>query len=226
MLFRSPSYLKNLEIFAKEAKRANIEFKVFLLTIGHWDFRTVSTYEEVAWQVYTSMAYGASGAQTFTYWTSLEYEPYNNPANVTTALVGQSGELLPAWYAMQETIAEVRSFEKAYFNYSWDKCIYFLKKAENPVTKMLDKNEDSCLKSAKTSADVIVGCFSNDSDKAYLVSNITDPKDKITAKIKLKFDKDYSVIVCKDGKKLETATKNKKLRVDIRSGSGAFIEIK
>ncbi|MBE7084420.1 MAG: hypothetical protein E7368_00010 [Clostridiales bacterium] len=221
-----PSYLKNLEYFAKASKRIGKEFKVFLLTLGHWDFRTVTTYEEIAWQVYTSMAYGASGAQTFTYWTSLEYEPYNNPANVTTALVGQKGELLPAWYAMQETIAEVRSFEKAYFNYRWDKCIYFLAGESNKLTEPLDKNTDACLIKAKTTGDVVVGCFTNEANKAYLISNLTDPKDKLSAKIQLYFDKDYSVIVWKDGKKTETNTKNKELCLDIRCGSGAFIEIK
>ena len=220
-----PSYLKNLECFAKVAKRTGKAFKVFLLTLGHWDFRTVSTYEDIAWQVYTSMAYGASGAQTFTYWTTLEFEPYNNKANVTTALVGQKGELLPAWYAMQETIAEVRSFERAYFNYQWDKCVYFLQGIENQMTKPLDKNEDEHLTKAKTSADVIVGCFTNETGKAYLVSNITDPKDKITAETKLVFDKDYDIILWKDGKKIETKTKNKQLCLHIRSGSGAFIEL-
>lgn len=221
-----PSYLKNLEYFAKASRRTGIPFKVFLLTLGHWDFRTVSTYADIAWQVYTSMAYGASGAQTFTYWTSLEFEPYNNKAHVTTALVGQKGELLPAWYAMQETIAQVRAFEKAYFQYQWEKCVYFLKGDSNPLTDSLDKNKDECLLGAKTSADVVVGCFANSSDKAYLISNITDPKDGISAKMKLIFDKDYTVMVWQDGKKIEKRTKRNKLALKLRSGEGVFVEIK
>lgn len=221
-----PSYLKNLEYFAKAAKRSEKEFKVFLLTLGHWDFRTVSTYEDIAWQVYTSMAYGASGAQTFTYWTSLEFEPYNNKANVTTALVGQKGELLPAWYAMQETIKEVRSFEKAYFNYQWDKCVYFLKGASNVMTDLLDKNTDDCLLNAETTEDVLVGCFNNKTDKAYLISNITDPKDKLSAKTELCFDKEYAVTIWQAGGKTEMQTKDKKLSINLRSGEGVFLEIK
>ncbi|MBE5745583.1 MAG: hypothetical protein E7355_05580 [Clostridiales bacterium] len=225
-MYLRPSYLKNLEQFAKAAQRTGKEFKVFLLTLGHWDFRTVATYADIAWQVYTSMAYGASGAQTFTYWTTLEYEPYNNKSHVTTALVGQNGELLPAWYAMQETIAEVRAFEKAYFNYSWEKCVYFLKGFSNPMTKNLDKNKDECLKKAKTSADVIVGCFKNDASKAYLISNLTDPKDNVTAKTTLCFDKDYDVVVWQAGKKTVEKTQKKKLNIQLRSGEGIFVEIK
>lgn len=220
-----PSYLKNLEYFAEAAKKTGIPFKVFLLTLGHWDFRTVATYADIAWQVYTAMAYGASGAQTFTYWTSLEFEPYNNKANVTTALVGQKGELLPAWYAMQETIREVRAFEKAYFNYTWDKCTYFLSGDSNPMTDLIDKNADERLLDAKTSADVVVGCFSNESNRAYLISNITDPKDGICAETKLCFDKDYVATVWQAGKKTEIRTKNKELLVKLRSGEGVFIEI-
>lgn len=225
-MYLRPSYLKNLEMFAKAAKRTNKEFKVFLLTLGHWDFRTVATYADIAWQVYTSMAYGASGAQTFTYWTTLEFEPYNNKAHVTTALVGQKGELMPAWYAMKETIAEVRAFEKAYFNYKWDKCIYFLKSESNVMTDLLDKNTDECLLDAKTSEDIILGCFSNETDRAYLVSNITDPKDNLSATTTLKFDKDYTVAVWQAGVKKEQKTEDCKLTVALRSGEGVFIEIK
>ena len=185
----------------------------------------MSTYADIAWQVYTSMAYGAVGAQTFTYWTTLEYEPFNNPAHVTTALVTQKGELLPAWYAMQETIAEVRAFEKAYLSYQWDKCVYFLQGDTNVMTGDLDKNEDECLKNAKTTADILVGCFSNASNKAYLISNMSDPNDALSAETELCFDKDYKVTVWQAGKMTETETKDSKLCLKLRSGEGVFVEI-
>ncbi len=221
-----PSYLRNLQDFANASKRTGKPFKVFLLTLGHWDFRTIKAYEDVAWQVYTAMAYGAAGAQTFTYWTTLEYVPYHNSSYVTTALVGQEGELLPAWYAMQETIREVRAFEKAYFSYDWDKCVYFLKGESNPLTDLIEKHADDTLVDGKTSEDVIIGCFKNGDKKAYLISNLTDPKDKLTAEIELTFDKDYDVIVWQATQNTEIATNDKKISLKLRSGEGVFVELK
>lgn len=62
------------------------------------------------------MAYGAVGAQTFTYWTNLSNGPTEK---ITNALVDRDGTKMPAWYAMQEVIAEVRAFENVYMNFEW-----------------------------------------------------------------------------------------------------------
>lgn len=52
----SNTYLQNLEIFANLAKESGKPFYVFLLTLGHWDYRTMEYYRDIAWQVYTAMA--------------------------------------------------------------------------------------------------------------------------------------------------------------------------
>ncbi len=218
------TYLKNLEVVAKRAKEARIPFRVFLLTLGHWSYRTVTAYEEIAWQVYTAMAYGATGAQTFTYWTALGHEP-NNAEHVTTALVGVNGELLPAWYAMREVIAEVRSFEDEFLQFEWEKCIYFLSESgrENALFGALEKNTDDALKSIKTDVDLIVGCFRSGGKKAYLISNVSDPADRLTASAELNFEGDYNILVYRSGEKRSAVTENGKLSLVIRSGGGAFV---
>lgn len=81
-------YLRNLEIFAECSRRTGKPFYNFMLTIGHLFYRTVRAYEDIAWQVYTSLAYGCTGMQTFTYWTLLS----NGEAeNITSALVLRDG---------------------------------------------------------------------------------------------------------------------------------------
>lgn len=221
------SYLKNLEVIAKKAKEQNLSFSVFLLTLGHWSFRTVSSYREIAWQVYTAMAYGAKGAQTFTYWTMLGYAP-GNPQRVTSALVSADGKLLPAWYAMKEVISEVRAFEKEYLTFFWKKSICFLSENphENKLVEKLDKNSDELLLGIKTTADLLVGCFEKESQRAYLVSNLTDPAFEISAEAELLFAEDYVVTVYKAGKKDSFSTERKKLSVRLRSGEGIFIVLK
>ena len=219
------SYLKNLETVAKYAKNYEIPYKVFLLTLGHWDFRTVSEYREIAWQVYTSMAYGAVGAQTFTYWTILGY-PEGNEAHVTTALVGEKGQLMPAWYAMKEVIAEVRSMEKAYLEYRWEYCITALAQGENVLTADLEKHVGEHVRIKNTQTDVVLGCFSKREtmkETGYFLSNITDPADNLSGETVLSFDKEYTMRVWQKG--CVRRAEGKEIIVFLRSGEGAFIEI-
>lgn len=216
------SYLKNLEVVAKKAKEIGVPFKVFLLTLGHWDFRTVSTYEDIAWQIYTSLAYGAAGAQTFTYWTMLGYPP-GNAARVTTGVVGAQGELLPAWYAMKEVLHEARAFEKAYFSYRWEKCIYFLAGESNPMTELLEKNKDELLLDVKTDNDLIVGCFTNQNKRAYLIANITDPADKSSVQAKLQFSSNGKAKIWQGGRAYNIDERNG-YTLQLRAGEGVLLE--
>ena len=218
------SYLKNLEMVAKTAKVLDVPFKVFLLTLGHWDFRTVSKYEDIAWQIYTSLAYGAVGAQTFTYWTMLGYPP-GNAARVTTGVVGAKGELLPAWHAMKEVLHEARAFEKQYCTYTWQKCLYYLSGEKNALTENLDKNTDDVLLDAQTDRDILVGCFVNGKGKrAYLIANVTDPADGLEAETTLRFASDTTASVWQGGKMERMQTSNG-CRLHLRSGEGVFLEL-
>jgi len=109
-------YLRNLEIFAECSRRTGKPFYNFMLTIGHLFYRTVRAYEDIAWQVYTSLAYGCTGMQTFTYWTLLS----NGEAeNITSSLVLRDGGKTQAWYSMRQVISEVRAFEKEFLKYRW-----------------------------------------------------------------------------------------------------------
>ena len=218
------SYLKNLEMVAKMAQKLGVPFKVFLLTLGHWDFRTVSTYADIAWQIYTSLAYGAVGAQTFTYWTMLGYPP-GNAARVTTGVVGAKGELLPAWHAMKEVLHEARAFEQRYFTYTWQKSLYFLSGEHNALTESLEKNEDDMLLDVQTDQDVIVGCFADGEGKrAYLIANVTDPADGLSATAKLQFAKNGRATLWQCGKACAVEECNG-YQLQLRSGEGVFLEI-
>lgn len=216
------SYIKNLRSVAEAAERAKIPFEVFLLTLGHWDFRTVKTYADIGWQVFTSLAYGAAGAQTFTYWTMVDVT-YPNEAKVTTGVVGQKGELLPAWYAMKEVIADSRSFEKEYFGYLRVRTAYY--PSEKAEMKFLTNERDAApleeLKSVKTSGDLLIGLFKNSrGEKALLVADLTDPKEGKDVRAELVFN-GYNVSVVKGGLK-NAELSAEKAELTLKAGGGCF----
>lgn len=117
-------------------------------------------YRDIAWQVYTAMAYGAVGAQTFTYWTNL-----SNGASekITGALVDRDGTKLPAWYAMQEVTKEVNAFENVYMNFDWQGTLPVVadKYESNPMVDMMltPLTEHDRIASVSTTGDAIIGAF-------------------------------------------------------------------
>jgi len=71
-----PHYFTNLEIIRREALRAGVPFMNIILSTPHFNYRDPSP-EDMRWQVYTSLAYGAQALAYFTYKTP-DIENYRN----------------------------------------------------------------------------------------------------------------------------------------------------
>jgi hypothetical protein len=64
----NPWYLGNLEVMREESLRAGLPFMNIFLSVPHFAYRD-PTPEDLRYQVYTSLAYGAKGLTYFTYHT-------------------------------------------------------------------------------------------------------------------------------------------------------------
>ena len=215
-------YLRNLEVFATYYEKKKIPFYNFLLTLGHLFYRTVKTYADIAWQVYTSMAYGVRGIQTFTYWTVLSNGPGEN---ITSGLVDREGRKMPAWYAMQKVIGEVRSFEELYMRFCWQGTVPVRGgETENPAFSMLEHplSGDAGISEIRASEDCIVGVFGNQGERAYLVSNYTDPAEGKNAAFSARF-RSEKVVLCRGGARKEISLQDDVFECTLESGEGIFL---
>ena len=215
-------YLRNLEVFAEYSRKTGKPFYNFLLTIGCLYYRTVKTYADIAWQVYTSMAYGVMGVQTFTYWTLLSNGPEEK---ITSALVDRSGTKMPAWYAMQRVISEVRAFEELYTDYAWVGTMPIRGAgAENINFQSLKHPLTSCaaVRSAYASEDCIAGVFEKEGKYALLLANFTDPCLQKSAEASLVLAADR-VTLCRGGWRKELEPAEGRLDLKLESGEGVFI---
>lgn len=61
-------WYENLMIIAEESEKAGLPFWAFSLSVPHWNYPE-PTLASIRMQMYTNLAYGASGLQYFTYWT-------------------------------------------------------------------------------------------------------------------------------------------------------------
>ena len=217
----SPTQLLNLEVFAECARDSGLDYYVFLLTMGCLWFRTMKTYADIAWQVFSAMAYGAKGAQTFTYWTLLSD---GEQEKIVSALVDREGNKTDAWYAMQEVISDVRGFEKEFMKSSWvgtftvNGC-----KEENINFKELKHplKDHPAIKSLSCDGDCIVGVFEREDGYALLPMNFIDPAklQDITLDLGINATK---ATLCRGKERTEIGENSK---IFLRAGEGVFVII-
>ncbi|NUS16841.1 MAG: hypothetical protein HOY69_36510 [Streptomyces sp.] len=94
-----PDYYQNWAIVRAAGLKANLPTWTYIQSVQYAGHR-LPTAAELAWQVNTSLAYGAKGIQYFTYWTP---DP-SRGANFTTAqgLITVAGERTPLYDAAKQ----------------------------------------------------------------------------------------------------------------------------
>ena len=224
-------FLNNLEIYANAAKANNLEFRNFLLTMGHWNYRTPSDYDDLAWQVYNSMAYGCRGFNTFTYWTTM-----STGESITHGLIDQWGNRTQTYYSMQQLISEIRAMENVYNAFEWVETAAYIADEDYfnsmydglSTTKTFvssDANPVDGVSAISADNDFLTGCFQDaDGRKGYMLTNLADPAFDKSTKVEITFDGAKEVMIYRKGRTVQHALdKNGKLGITLGSGEGAFV---
>lgn len=230
----APDHLYCLETVATLAKKYNIPFYNFMLTMGHWSYRTPKNYDDLAWQLYTSMAYGVEGAQTFTYWTTMSMGE-----QITHGLVDWYGNRTQTWYSMQQLISEVRAMEDVYLNFDWQETMTYQADPdeENAMFELLKyeiaatsdtKNPIAGVASVSGDGDLLMGRFTGkdagDKDiNAYMLVNPADPENNVTLNAAIKFEGASRVLVYKKGRSAVYDLKKGVYNATVGSGEGQFV---
>ena len=223
-------YIKNLEDVAVRAKEHGIPFYVYLLTMGHWNYRTPKNYDDLAWQIYNSMAYGARGLETFTYWTTM-----STGENITYGLVDWYGNKTQTWYSMQELITEIKAMQKVYMSFDWQNTVCYTADADFP-NYQFDSLRTSVLcdgeavspidgvDAMSADRDMLLGHFKDGEGRnGYMLTNMSDPAYDKTATAEIKFADADEVIVFKKGRTVRYALDKGVFRTQVGSGEGQFI---
>lgn len=76
------SHLRNFRIFDKVVCETGARLFVSVLSVGHWAYR-VPTDDDIRWQIYTSVAHGATGIHWFSFYQgTLDGNYRENPVNL------------------------------------------------------------------------------------------------------------------------------------------------
>lgn len=228
------SFFSNLAQIAATGKVYNQAFDTFILTMGHWDYRTTENYDDLAWQIYTSMAFGTRGIETFTYWTTM-----GTGENITHGLIDHYGNRTQTWYSMQEVISEVNSFQHMYMNAEWQGVMTYTADEDysNDLLDLIPSNitvgetevpvkmqSHPRIAKVKSDNDLLIGSFKDvDERDAFMVVNVADPDFDDSASVTLTFnDCDY-VAIYKKGERVLAKTENGVLKLNLGSGEGYYV---
>lgn len=218
-----PQWLSDLETFAEASKKYDIPFFVYILTTMHWSYISPELYNEVAWQAYSAMCYGAKGLQTFLYWSYLK--PDNDPNNLGTGLVDAQGNKLACYYAVKEVFDEIKSFEGLYMNFDWVGTMPLGISGSGTYSQLRSPLEKiTGISGVEASADALVSEFADKKGNvAYMVMNYSSPFEHSDNTVTVKFENAKKVLICKKGKRVVENLKNNTLTMKLGSGEGYFV---
>lgn len=218
-----PNYLPDLETFAINSKKFKVPFYCYQLISQHWTYTGPDTYREYAWQVYTALAYGCQGFQTFKYWDWLV--PNENADNCQPGLTDQEGNIQPIYYAVQQVNKELTKMQDLFLSFSWEGTMPLGGSGSGAFSSLVSPLESIYgVKKVEAEGDALIGQFRDkNSNRAYFVANYISPYLNKTNKITMDFINAEKVLICKKGRKIVEPLSNHQLTLEVGSGEGFFV---
>ena len=178
-------------------------------------------YEDIRWQAYTALAFGARGIQHFCYWT-----PQSGTEYFGEAMIDTNGSKTPIYDYASRLNHELLKFDHIFLSYkSVGQMVWSTEDA--PVyTYMEDPLEVFSPVKTVEGGPVLMGCFEDaKGNHAIMLVNMTDPGREEQTEITVKFSDARALNVYTGGEKERMVLKNGKIDLVLESGEGKFIQI-
>ena len=234
-------WYENLEIVAKSAKKHNNA--PIGITIQSSSFgppgkqnavahaRTISTKEDVGFQIYSSLAYGVKEIGYFTYWQhwgapDLQVETFYDAMVMAPEKSGEPGIKTDTYYAVQAMNKELDKFDHVIANFNWQGTMAVVPKGkvESPLLSKIGDYKNERIKSVSASEETIIGCLKDSKGfDGYMIVNSTEPSEKKTDKVTVSFYKASKALAYINGEEKTITLKDGSYTFDIGAGQGVFV---
>lgn len=183
-------------------------------------FRLPTKVEEIKWQAYINIAFGAK---------KLTYYGYDNSAAGTYMTL--KGEPLPLYYLVQETNAELDKFDHviaAFKNWVGVKTFLGTNSTQNTAFDKIANVELSSLtgiSNVSTSRDLIVGeMIDGSGNHGYMMVGYDDPFNENKTEVNLTFDGAEGLIIYRNGiRSLSEDLVGGNYNITLNAGEGVFV---
>ena len=222
-------HLANLEMMAQRILasdyRIQLRTYIFPRAQAEGSHRAITMADELRFQIYTNLAFGASEIIYYGYTTSDNSETTYGLVNMYTLAKSD------VYYFAKEVNNEVLTFGAAYHRFDWEGAIAKEKSIFSQCSQMRQMqyaiSSHKGLSSYTVSQHTLIGCFSNPNDQdAYVVVHYNDPKTNTSAvdSVKLTFNSKYNaIIVYQNGEKHAYRLTNHAYTLSLKAGCGAFV---
>ena len=218
------TWLDAVETVALQAKKSNAIAHFFLLSTEHYQYRAISE-EDIRFQFYVYMAYGAQAFSYFTYADSILADFEHACVSRT-----QTGKIHDTYYMAQTVNNEIKKFDHVYLNFEWQGTLPIIGTNNEEGTNGNFEGLDAPLTSIdvcsrwESTEDALIGVFQDkDGNDGLIVTNFTDPALGLYNTVKLEFNDVSKVRIYRGGVAYDYEIVNNMLKVDLEPGEGVFI---
>lgn len=208
-------YFYNLELIRSTALENDVPFWLFIQTLSFNLSHRDPTEEEIRWQVYTSLAYGAKGIQYFTYWTP---KP-GGGETFGSGMIDLDGNRTKHYDEVKRLNAEVQEIGPKLLDLRSEGVIHY-----GSQPPLLSNPLQTFKPIAGLSGDAaIIGCFSDhEGGRSAMVVNASYHDSAVTS---LQLEPEVKkVMMWRNGVSEEKAVTGGKVKLDLLPGQGVWLQ--
>ncbi len=221
-------YFYNLDVFATECRNRGIPFGVYIQSVSFAATKRTPKEEEMRWQAYCALSFGAKDIQYFTYCT-----PISSTEDFKDALVDLNNEKTERWYGAQSVNRALNLMSDAYMQYD-NLGAYTVNPTDDGFMKFSNQYKDFDAIEQVTVSDnrpVLIGAFSSDTaehSRAFTCVDLGDPglsvalPTEVTVKLT---EATTATMYYKDTVTTLTPDENGCITFKLYNGDGAFITL-
>ena len=232
-------YLYNKEIIATKTKEAGIPFWTFIQTIGFGIVnRRPQSKADIAFQVYTDLAYGAKGIQHFCYWQPLTSD--GNGTVFTEAMISKDGQKTDIYEYAQAVNLEIQTFANAFLNFEWQGTTNYLNEegVRNSAFNMVNDSsvlaerlnkeyptkESERIESVTNKEDLLIGSFLDKNGyDGFMLVNYSDPAQNLDNAVEIRFNNASKAVVFANGERTVVELDGGTYKATLHAGEGHFV---
>ena len=232
-------WLSCTEQYAKISKEYGVALRPYIATMSMTSItRRRPAEDDLRYQVYVNLAYGAKGISYFCY-MSPGIPPYNGEFQLSDfALINftdvddySTYYKTDTWYSTQTVNTELKAFEHILLSYEWEGV---MKSIGSDAQTTAGKNnfasaknwikQHDGIKSISSTEDAIVGVFKDDKGyDGFMLVNFADPLHDRTNDVTIQFRGATRAMVCAKGEQQIVDLTDGAYVVTLEPGEGQFI---
>lgn len=232
------TWFQNLRIVAENAKERDYDPGITLQATGYGakdgqyalaHHRVITTKADIAFQMYTALAYGMKSISYYTYWQHwIDSDALVHYSAMVDYPEEEGGEPIKtaAYYAVKEVNWEVRKFDHVFMNYDWEGTMQVVPegKTASEVLKLVGDYKNPRIASVASTEEAIIGCMKDaDGYDGYWIVNATEPGQNLSNSVTVEFKQATKAIAYILGEETEITLKDGKYTFDLTAGEGVFV---